>query len=94
ALVCGVFLQPAVCQWFGIYSDMWMQDRYYRNYGVVTGFLTNLNVLNIAEPDGYSQQAIEDVEKQVAQKADNQKPLYADSYAVTAGKPEKTPNII
>ena len=36
-LICGVYLQPAVTQAMGIVPDAWMQDRYYRYYGVVTG---------------------------------------------------------
>mgnify|MGYP000058255639 CR=1 FL=1 len=41
-LLFGVFLQPAVTQAIGIVPDAWMQDRYYRYYGVITSFLTNL----------------------------------------------------
>ena len=37
-----------MCEFFGIYSDMWMQDRYYKNYGVITGFMTNLQVLDLS----------------------------------------------
>ncbi len=44
-LVFGVYLNASMCEFFGIYSDMWMQDRYYKNYGVITGFMTNLQVL-------------------------------------------------
>ena len=49
ALVFGVFLQPAVTQALGILPDAWMQDRYYRYYGVITGFMTNLTNLEIAK---------------------------------------------
>ena len=94
ALVLGVFLQPTVTQKCGIYSDMWMQDRYYRNYGVITGFLTNLTVLKIDEPDGYSQEAVEAVEQQVQTAAETQEPLYEDSYAAKTADPVKQPNII
>ncbi len=58
ALVFGVYLQPAVTQWLGIYPDAWMQDRYYRWYGVITGFMTNLTNLEIDEPEGYSEEAV------------------------------------
>ena len=44
-LLFGVFLQPAVTQAIGIVPDAWMQDRYYRYYGVITRFLTNLTNL-------------------------------------------------
>lgn len=29
-LVFGVYLNASMCEFFGIYSDMWMQDRYYK----------------------------------------------------------------
>ena len=58
ALVFGVFLQPAVTQSFGIYPDAWMQDRYYRWYGVITGFMTNLTNLEIDAPEDYSEDAV------------------------------------
>ena len=59
ALVFGVFLQPAVTQALGILPDAWMQDRYYRYYGVVTSFLTNLTNLEIDKPESYSEEAID-----------------------------------
>lgn len=93
-LVFGVFLQPEATKWFGIYSDMWMQDRYYRNYGVVTGFLTNLTVLDIAEPEPYSKETVGAVLDETALKAADAKPLYENSYAATAEKPVEKPNII
>lgn len=58
ALVFGVYLQPAVTQSFGIYPDAWMQDRYYRWYGVITGFMTNLTNLEIDAPEEYSEEAV------------------------------------
>ena len=36
-----------------------MQDRYYRYYGVVTSFLTNLTNLEINKPESYSEEAID-----------------------------------
>lgn len=60
ALLCfGVLLRQNVCEFFGIWPDMWMQDRYYRNHGIVTGFVTNLRVLNITAPDGYGEAAVQ-----------------------------------
>ena len=41
ALIFGVFLQPAVTQSLGILPDAWMQDRYYRYYGVITASPAN-----------------------------------------------------
>ena len=39
------------------------RDRYYRYYGVLTGFMTNLTNLEIAKPEGYSEQAVDDVQR-------------------------------
>lgn len=44
-----------------------MQDRYYRYYGVLTGFMTNLTNLEIAKPEGYSEQAVDDILDNVAE---------------------------
>ena len=57
-LIFGVFLQPAVTQSLGILPDAWMQDRYYRYYGVITSFLTNLTNLEIDKPEDYSEEAV------------------------------------
>lgn len=46
-LVFGVFINPTVSQLVGITPDMWMQNRYYRNYGVIAGFL-----IQYSEPAG------------------------------------------
>ena len=54
-----MYLQPAVCQAIGIVPDAWMQDRYYRYYGVVTGFMTNLSNLEIDKPDNYSEETVD-----------------------------------
>ncbi len=66
-LVFGVYLQPAVTQVLGITPDAWMQDRYYRYYGVLTGFMTNLTNLEIDKPEGYSEQAVDDILDNVAE---------------------------
>ena len=42
----------------GILPDAWMQDRYYRYYGVITSFLTNLTNLEIDKPEDYSEEAV------------------------------------
>ena len=41
-LLFGVFLQPAVTQAIGIVPDAWMQDRYYRYYGVIQDLVDSL----------------------------------------------------
>ena len=91
ALVFGVFLQPAVTQSFGIYPDAWMQDRYYRWYGVITGFMTNLTNLEIDAPEDYSKDAVNALldEVEAAGKIETG-PNFPDSYAAV----EKTPTII
>ena len=97
ALVFGVFLQPAVTQSFGIYPDAWMQDRYYRWYGVITGFMTNLTNLEIDEPEGYSEEAVNALlDETEAAGAVRTGPNFPDSYAARTdpAATEKEPTII
>ena len=86
ALIFGVFLQPAVTQSLGILPDAWMQDRYYRYYGVITSFLTNLTNLEIDKPEAYSEEAVnailDDVE---AGEKYTTSPAWPDSYAAQMG---------
>ena len=96
-LIFGVYLQPAVTQVLGITPDAWMQDRYYRYYGVLTGFMTNLTNLEIDKPEGYSEQAVDDILDNVAESEKfSTGPMYAGSYAATTPKEEqaKQPTII
>ena len=96
-LLFGVFLQPAVTQAIGILPDSWMQDRYYRYYGVTTSFLTNLTNLEISKPDDYSEDAVNEILNDTAAAGNYQTaPLYPASYgAVTpAGETEQSPTII
>ena len=97
ALVFGVYLQPAVTQSFGIYPDAWMQDRYYRWYGVITGFMTNLTNLEIDAPEDYSEDAVNALldEVEAAGKIETG-PNFPDSYAAVTDPAavEKTPTII
>ena len=96
-MLFGVFLQPTVTQAIGIQPDAWMQDRYYRYYGVITSFLTNLTNLEITKPETYSEEAVnailDDVE--AGEKYTTQ-PLYPESYGATtpATEVEKQPTII
>lgn len=96
ALCFGVLLQQNVCEFFGIWPDMWMQDRYYRNHGIVTGFVTNLRVLNITAPDGYSEEAVQQLAEETQQAAAQRQPLFSGSYAlaVQESEQETQPNII
>ncbi|MBP8855653.1 MAG: sulfatase-like hydrolase/transferase [Oscillospiraceae bacterium] len=89
-LVFGVFLQSKVTFALGIYPDMWMQDRYYRNHGVITGFLTNLQALAIHVPDAYSENSVQAIQDETQATAKTRKPLYA--HPPYTG--EKAPNII
>ena len=96
-LIFGVYLQPAVCQAIGIVPDAWMQDRYYRYYGVVTGFMTNLSNLEIDKPDNYSEEAVDAILDNVGESQKfSTSPLYPTSYAATTAKDEqvKKPTII
>ncbi len=90
----GIYMSKEVCASFHIYEDMWMQDRYYRNYSIVTGFLTNLRVMQFEAPENYSQEAVYERLDQV-EKAPSDEPMYADSYAAEHEKDAvQTPNII
>ena len=90
ALVFGVFLQPAVTQVLGILPDAWMQDRYYRYYGVVTSFLTNLTNLEIDMPESYSEEAIDAILDDVeAGEKYATSPAYPDSYAARSPAEER-----
>ena len=96
-LIFGVYLQPAVCQAIGIVPDAWMQDRYYRYYGVVTGFMTNLSNLEIDKPDNYSEETVDAILDNVDESQKfSTSPLYPTSYAATTAKDEqvKKPTII
>ena len=96
-LIFGVYLQPAVCQAIGIVADPWMQDRYYRYYGVVTGFMTNLSNLEIDKPDNYSEETVDAILDNVDESRKfSTSPLYPTSYAATTAKDEqvKKPTII
>lgn len=90
----GIYMSKEVCASFHIYEDMWMQDRYYRNYSIVTGFLTNLRVMQFEAPEDYSQEAVYERLDQV-EKDLSDEPLYEDSYAAEHEKDAvQTPNII
>ena len=90
----GIYMSKEVCASFHIYEDMWMQDRYYRNYSIVTGFLTNLRVMQFEAPENYSQEAVYERLDQV-EKDLSDEPMYADSYAAEREKDAvQTPNII
>lgn len=93
-LMFGIFLNPAGTRFVGIYSDMWMQDRYYRTNGVITGFLTNLQLLNIEKPEGYSSDAVQAIADEVLANAKNDTPLYSTSYAAQGGEVVEQPDII
>ncbi len=98
-LVFGVYLQPTVTKSLGIQPDAWMQDRYYRYYGVITGFMTNLSNLEISKPDGYSEETVNGIldEVEASQKTRyNSYAPYTNSYSATTPASEivKQPTII
>ncbi len=96
-LVFGVYLQPAVTQTIGITPDAWMQDRYYRYYGVISGFMTNLSNLEIDKPEDYSEEAVNDLLDRVdGSRKFATSPLYSTSYNAVTPKDEqvKQPTII
>ena len=92
-LVWGVYLRPAVTAYFGIVPDMWMQDRYYRNYGLISSFLSNLQALDISAPKGYDREAVEARAARVEAEKPSA-PLFPGSYAAGGGGEVREPNII
>lgn len=94
-IVFGIYLVPSVCAWFNIYPDSWMQDRYYRNYGVITGFMTNLTLLDISEPQDYSQDAVQKLADSTKKTALKTSPIYDASYSANKDNEQIVkPNII
>ena len=92
ALVFGVFISPTVSQLVGITPDMWMQNRYYRNYGVIAGFLTNIQNLQVDKPEGYSQEAVQAIiDKDASQ---DLAPEFEGSYKNEGDGSVTQPNII
>ncbi len=94
-MVFGVFLQENVTKnVLYISPDAWMQDRYYRNYGLVTAFFTNIQVMQIDAPNQYGAAHIEEVLQEIKQNP-NDKPYFAGSLAAqNPSAAPKTPTII
>lgn len=91
-LVTLVFLSPSLSQAAGITPDMWMQNRYYRNYGVVTGFLTNIQNLKVDKPEGYGETSVAELAGRA--ESENLAPGFAGSYKAAGQSEVKQPNII
>lgn len=94
-MIFGVFLQENVTKnILYISPDAWMQDRYYRNYGLITAFFTNIQVMQIDAPDNYNPGYVQSVLDGVEKSPDSE-PYFAASYAAqNPTVPEKTPTII
>ena len=92
ALLVLVFFSPTGSRRVGIVPDMWMQNRYYRNYGVIAGFLTNVQNLDVDEPEDYSEEAVEELVRQAY--SQNLAPQFANSYALAGDGTVTQPNII
>ena len=92
AMVVGVFLSPGLSRSIGIVPDMWMQNRYYRNYGVIAGFITNIQNINVKKPAGYNQNTVETLLEE-AEKQDLA-PEFEGSYAQQGDGQVTWPNII
>ena len=81
ALVGGVFLDSERSQSeLRVTPDMWNQARYYRNYGVITAFLTNIQTLQIQQPANYSANSIAELVQTTQKKAKFRKNLFEGSY--------------
>lgn len=81
-LVGGVFLNSDRSKTvLRVTPDMWYQARYYRNYGLITGFLTNIQNLQISQPAGYSEQTLSQLAEDTRENAKTRENLFAGSYA-------------
>lgn len=91
-VVFGIFFNPTMSLLVGITPDMWMQNRYYRNYGVIAGFLTNIQNLKVDKPSNYSKSSVE----QIITQTENQDlaPVFEGSYKEAGQSEVKQPNII
>lgn len=92
-VVFGIYLHPAATRAFGIVPDMWMQDRYYRNNGVISGFMSNLQMLKIAAPQDYSEREIQRLAQEIRDNNDHT-PRFENSYAAAGDAAVKQPTII
>lgn len=92
-MIFVVFLNSTITSALGIVADPWMQDRYYRNHGVVTGFLTNTQMLRIDVPEDYGKDTVQEVvDKTLADKL--MQPYYEESYAAETQDAVQQPDII
>ena len=94
AMLFGVFINSDVLARFGIQQDMWMQDRYYRNHGVILGFLSNLEVLDISAPEEYNEEIVNEISERTQKDEATRKTMFSESYGATEESPVETPNII
>ncbi len=92
ALFMGVFLSKDVSTKLGIVEDPWMQDRYYRTHGLITGFMTNLRMLDIEVPQNYSGDAALDIAEEITEQPPGA--FYENSYAASGGELSQDPDII
>lgn len=91
--LCFLFyLSPTLTQAIGIWPDMWMQDRYYRNYGVIGAFLTNLQQLDIDPPENYSEESLAALKQELEKREASHTSLFPGSPA--ASGQVQTPHIV
>lgn len=88
-LLFGVFLNREATTAIGIKDDAWLQDRYYRSNGVITGFLTNMQGMEIVEPENYTAKSIQQIYNSIGQGDERALPA-----AVRTQSAPKNPDII
>lgn len=93
-LVFGVYLNPTATKFLHIEPYMWKQSLFYKKHGVITSFLTNVQTVNIQEPDGYNKATIDDLTQEVQQNKEIQKPFYTSSFSGTGQTLQQQPDII
>lgn len=90
-MIFGVFLQPHVTKdILYISPDAFHQDRYYRNYGLVTAFFTNMQDLQIDAPADYTAERVQ----KILGRTHDTDPYFSASYAAAGDGAVQTPNII
>lgn len=95
-LIFGVYLRSAATLALGIQPNYWRQDKYYLCNGVITGFMTNLQCLQIEKPEDYSKETVLQIAEETEKAAKRAPVLYEGCYADVTPKSEiqKQPNII
>lgn len=92
-LFFGVFLVKDGGKKFGLVENQFSPNGYYVTNGAVYGFMSNLYLLKIQEPAGYSEKAVLAIEQETLENISTM-PLYPNSYVAVSDDIVETPDII